>query len=318
MAFLLAFLLSFAACEAFAPAPKLRTARQPTVSLSATTEEAGLEVGTAGLDWENLGFQYRETRGHVKVSLLRFWRDPFGGVELHFSAALEKKYAGCLTLDVRRRQIDDLVRGDRRLVAGEACGRLGHHDERWRHCSALRAGLKAFAQPDGSVKLFRPQANAARLKSSCERIRMPPPSEAEFVEACKMAVRANLDYVPPYGSGGALYLRPLLIGTASLAANAGWSSRPRPFKEFTVVLPSGTGPRIGLQPAEEYAFLVICTPVGDYYKGGLGSPVTAVVVDEFDRAAPRGVGNVKVRGSQTRHRRRRPPAHAARPRDSDF
>eukprot|EP00975_Prorocentrum_lima_P004200 912523-Prorocentrum_lima.AAC.1 len=66
MAFLLAFLLSFAACEAFAPAPKLRTARQPTVSLSATTEEAGLEVGTAGLDWENLGFQYRETRGHVK------------------------------------------------------------------------------------------------------------------------------------------------------------------------------------------------------------------------------------------------------------
>lgn len=91
-----------------------------------------------------------------------------------------------------------------------------------------------------------------------------------FLEAVNEAVRDNIEYVPPYGSGGALYIRPLLFGS---------------------------GPRIGLQPADEYTFLVMVIPVGDYYKGGLSSPVDGAVIEDFDRAAPRGVGNVKVAGN---------------------
>jgi len=95
------------------------------------------------------------------------------------------------------------------------------------------------------------------------------PSEL-FLEAVNEAVRDNIEYVPPYGSGGALYIRPLLFGS---------------------------GPRIGLQPADEYTFLVMVIPVGDYYKGGLASPVDGAIITDFDRAAPRGVGNVKVAGN---------------------
>lgn len=99
---------------------------------------------------------------------------------------------------------------------------------------------------------------------------MAAPSEELFLQAVQEAVRDNIAYVPPYGSGGALYIRPLLFGS---------------------------GPRIGLQPADEYTFLVMVLPVGDYYKGGLASPVDALLVKDFDRAAPRGVGNVKVAGN---------------------
>lgn len=87
--------------------------------------------------------------------------------------------------------------------------------------------------------------------------------------SCAICQQANLEYVPPYGSGGALYLRPLIFGS---------------------------GPRIGLQPSDEYTMLVMAIPVGDYYKGGL-KPTTAVVVEDYDRAAPRGVGHVKVSGA---------------------
>jgi len=99
---------------------------------------------------------------------------------------------------------------------------------------------------------------------------MPCPSEDMFLEAVNKVVKENIEYVPPYGSGGALYLRPLLVGT---------------------------GPRIGLQPADEYTFLIMVTPVGDYYKGGLSSPVDGLIIEDFDRAAPRGVGSVKVAGN---------------------
>ena len=112
--------------------------------------------------------------------------------------------------------------------------------------------------------------NAIRMQSSCERTRMALLPTEKFMEACNMVVRDNIEYVPPYGSDGALYIRPLLFGS---------------------------GPRIGLQPADEYTFLVLVIPVGNYYKGGLSSPVDAVVVEDFDRAAPRGVGNVKVAGN---------------------
>jgi len=131
-------------------------------------------------------------------------------------------------------------------------------------------GLKAFCHADGSVNVFRPQENAARMKSSCERTLMPYLEEEDFVNAVKEVVRDNIEYVPPYGSGGALYIRPLLFGS---------------------------GPRIGLQPADEYVFLIMVIPVGDYYKGGLSAPVNALLIEDFDRAAPRGVGSVKVAGN---------------------
>ena len=130
-------------------------------------------------------------------------------------------------------------------------------------------GLKAFAHSDNSVHIFRPDENAKRLQSSCERTMMPVVPHDTFIEACNAVVKDNMAYVPPYGSNGALYLRPLMFGS---------------------------GPRIGLQPADEYTFLILAIPVGDYYKGGL-SPTSALVIEDYDRAAPRGVGNVKVAGN---------------------
>lgn len=91
-----------------------------------------------------------------------------------------------------------------------------------------------------------------------------------FLEAVNEAVRDNIEYVPPYGSGGSLYIRPLLFGS---------------------------GPRIGVQPADEYTFICLVIPVGDYYKGGLSKPVNALIIEDYDRAAPQGVGNVKVAGN---------------------
>lgn len=99
---------------------------------------------------------------------------------------------------------------------------------------------------------------------------MPELPTELFVRAVETAVRDNIEFVPPYGSGGALYVRPLLFGS---------------------------GPRIGLQPADEYTFLIMVIPVGDYYKGGLSQPVDALVIKDYDRAAPRGVGSVKVAGN---------------------
>ncbi|EJK60330.1 hypothetical protein THAOC_19334 [Thalassiosira oceanica] len=93
-----------------------------------------------------------------------------------------------------------------------------------------------------------------------------------FVRACNYVVKDNIAYVPPYGPGGALYLRPLLFGS---------------------------GPRIGLQPADEYTFIILVIPVGDYYKGGLTKPVDGLIVDDFDRASPKGVGAAKVAGNYT-------------------
>jgi branched-chain amino acid aminotransferase len=98
---------------------------------------------------------------------------------------------------------------------------------------------------------------------------MPPLPKEKFLDAMKTVVKNNLAYVPPYGNGGALYIRPLLFGS---------------------------GPRIGLQPSDEYTFLALALPVADYYKGGL-KPVPAIVVEDFDRAAPRGVGAAKVAGN---------------------
>ena len=103
------------------------------------------------------------------------------------------------------------------------------------------------------------------LRASCERIMMPPIPPDLFLKVCNDVVRDNVAYVPPYGTGGALYLRPLLFGS---------------------------GPRIGLQPADEYTFLIMVMPVADYYKGGLASPVDALIVEGYDRAAPRSFAHI--------------------------
>jgi len=130
-------------------------------------------------------------------------------------------------------------------------------------------GLKAFHGKDGDIRVFRPLQNARRMARTARRICMPEVPEDMFVDAIERVIQANRDYVPPYGTGGALYIRPLLFGSS---------------------------PQIGVSPAEEYIFLVMVLPVGPYYKGGL-QPVRAVVLEDYDRAAPQGVGNVKVAGN---------------------
>jgi branched-chain amino acid aminotransferase len=129
-------------------------------------------------------------------------------------------------------------------------------------------GLKAYRTKDGSIQLFRPDMNAKRLQQSAKRIKMPKVSEEKFIDACMQVVKANEDYVPPYGTGATLYLRPFLIGV---------------------------GDNLGVKPAPEYKFIVFCSPVGAYFKGGL-SPVNFMVSD-YDRAAPNGTGAAKVGGN---------------------
>jgi branched-chain amino acid aminotransferase len=130
-------------------------------------------------------------------------------------------------------------------------------------------GLKVFETADGRIVSFRAKENSRRLQRSSERIFMPQVPEEIFMDAIQKVVSANTRFVPPFGSGASMYVRPLSIGT---------------------------GPRVGLGPAEEYMFIVFVTPVGPYYKGGF-KPVKALVVEEYDRAAPNGVGDCKVGGN---------------------
>ena len=129
-------------------------------------------------------------------------------------------------------------------------------------------GLKAYRCQDGSINLFRPDQNAARFARSCTRLLMPEFPQERFVEAIKEVVRANAEWIPPYGTGGSLYIRPLMIGV---------------------------GDTIGVTPAPEYIFTIFVMPVGAYFKGGL-TP-TSYVVSEYDRAAPVGTGAAKVGGN---------------------
>lgn len=126
-------------------------------------------------------------------------------------------------------------------------------------------GLKAYTTEDGKVVCFRPDLNASRLADSARRLEMPVFPEDKFIEAIVKTVEANIDYVPPYGSGATLYIRPYMFGSNAV---------------------------IGVKPADEYQFRVFCTPVGPYFKGGV-KPITIRVCD-FDRAAPHGTGNIKA------------------------
>ncbi|KAL7514873.1 hypothetical protein ACHAXN_012160 [Cyclotella atomus] len=200
-----------------------------------TTENAIGAPGTANLPWSELGFEFRPTKSHLRM----IYKDGKWGEE----ELVESPY---LNIHI----------GATALHYGQACFE----------------GLKAFAHEDGSVYMFRPDENSKRhsINKSSERIMMPEIPTEKFIKACNDVVRDNIAFVPPHGSGGALYLRPLLFGS---------------------------GPRIGLQPADEYTFIILVIPVGDYYKGGLAKPVNGIIVDNYDRAAPKGVGAAKVAGN---------------------
>lgn len=130
-------------------------------------------------------------------------------------------------------------------------------------------GLKAYRGKDDKVRLFRWNENCKRLKLSADTIMMEPVPEEIFKEACFKAVQLNAEFIPPYGTGGSLYLRPLLIGT---------------------------GAKVGVSPADEYLFMIFVTPVGPYFKEGF-KPVKMQLVKDFDRAAPMGTGHAKVGGN---------------------
>lgn len=130
-------------------------------------------------------------------------------------------------------------------------------------------GLKAYRCPDGKVRLFRVEENAARLQRTSRGIVMPEVPTELFVEMAKKVVRLNQEYIPTYESGATLYLRPLLIGTSA---------------------------QVGVHPAKEYIFLIFVTPVGPYFKGGF-STNPYVIMRDFDRAAPLGTGTFKVGGN---------------------
>ncbi len=126
-------------------------------------------------------------------------------------------------------------------------------------------GMKAYTTEDGRIVTFRPDLNAERMENSAKRLEMPVFPKDRFIQAVVDTVKANAAYVPPFGSGATLYIRPFMFGT---------------------------NPVIGVKPADEYQFRVFTTPVGPYFKGGV-KPLTIRVTD-FDRAAPHGTGHIKA------------------------
>ncbi|MEN0104990.1 MAG: branched-chain amino acid aminotransferase [Pseudomonas sp.] len=186
---------------------------------------------TANIDWSTLGFSYVKT----DYRYLSNWRDG-------------QWDNGILTEDNQLH----ISEGSTALHYGQQCFE----------------GLKAYRCKDGSINLFRPDQNALRMQRSCNRLLMPQVSSEQFIEACRQVVKANERFIPPYGSGGALYLRPFVIGV---------------------------GDNIGVRTAPEFIFSVFCIPVGAYFKGGM-TPHD-FVISNYDRAAPNGTGAAKVGGN---------------------
>lgn len=180
------------------------------------------------IDWANLGFGYHKTDKRY--------------VSNYRNGAWD---AGILTED-------DTV------TISECAGVL-------QYAQTIFEGMKAYTTEDGRIVVFRPDLNAARMEDSAKRLEMPVFPQDRFVEAIKETVRANAAYVPPYGTGATLYVRPYMFGSSAV---------------------------IGVKPAEEYQFRVFTTPVGPYFKGG-ARPLT-IRVSDFDRAAPNGTGHIKA------------------------
>lgn len=147
---------------------------------------------------------------------------------------------------------------DANIVMNECAGVL-------QYAQTIFEGLKAYTTDGGHIVTFRPDLNAERMEKSAARLEMPVFDRGRFVDAVEQVVRANAAYVPPYGSGATLYLRPYMFGI---------------------------NPVIGVKPADEYQFRVFCTPVGPYFKGGV-KPLT-IKISDFDRAAPNGTGDIKA------------------------
>ena len=151
-----------------------------------------------------------------------------------------------------------VITDDDKVVINECAGVL-------QYSQSCFEGMKAYTTENGHTVIFRPDMNASRMADSCRRLEMPVFPEDKFVEAIAETVRANEDWVPPYGSGASLYIRPYMFGS---------------------------NPVIGVKPADEYQFRVFTTPVGPYFKGG-AKPLT-IKVSDFDRAAPHGTGHIKA------------------------
>ncbi len=184
------------------------------------------------LDWSNLGFGYRKTPYNVRC----YYRDgKWGELEISSSEYIPI-HISATTLHYGQEAFE---------------------------------GLKAFRGPDGKIRLFRWEDNAARMQHSARGILMAEPPKELFFEAVKKAVLLNKDYIPPYGHGASLYIRPLLIGS---------------------------GPEIGVKPSKEYLFVVFVLPVGPYFKNGF-KPVNMMITRSYDRAAPLGTGTYKVGGN---------------------
>ncbi|HEX3019906.1 MAG TPA: branched-chain amino acid aminotransferase [Chitinispirillaceae bacterium] len=184
------------------------------------------------IDWQNLGFKYMQTDCFVRAD---FKNGKWGELQVFDKPEMQIHIAATC------------------LHYGQACFE----------------GLKAFSQPNGEVRIFRPEQNARRMEKTAKRLLMEPVPEKLFIEAVKAVIKVNKDYVPPYGTGASLYIRPLLIGSS---------------------------PYIGLHPSDDFIFMVLCIPAGPYYKNGF-YPVKAIVQENYDRAAPKGVGNVKAAGN---------------------
>ena len=186
---------------------------------------------TVDIDWSNLGFSYIKT----DLRYVSIWKDG--------------------------KWDDGKLTEDNRLYISEASTAIHYGQQCFE-------GLKAYRAKNGDIQLFRPDENAKRMNSSADRILMPEVPVEKFIDACMQVVKANEHFVPPYGSGASLYLRPFLIGV---------------------------GDNLGVKTAPEFLFSVFCVPVGPYFKGGM-TPVNFVVTD-FDRAAPSGTGSAKVGGN---------------------
>ena len=186
---------------------------------------------TVDIEWNNLGFSYIKT----DYRYISYWKDG---------------------------QWDDgTLSEDNKVHISEGSTAL-HYGQ------TVFEGMKAYRTKDGSINLFRPEQNAERMQRSCRRLMMPTIPTDVFIEAVKKVVKANEHYIPPYGTGGSLYLRPYMIGV---------------------------GDNIGVKPAEEYLFSIFCMPVGAYFKGGLAP--TNFIVSDYDRAAGNGTGAAKVGGN---------------------
>ena len=180
------------------------------------------------IDWANLGFSYMPT---------------------------DQRFVS----DYRNGAWDEgTMTSDSNIVLNECAGVL-------QYAQTVFEGLKAYTTEDGRIVTFRPDLNAERLEDSARRLEIPVYPKEKFLEAVDRVVAANAAYVPPYGSGATLYIRPYIFGTNAV---------------------------IGVKPADEYQFRVFTTPVGPYFKGGI-KPLT-IKVSDFDRAAPHGTGHIKA------------------------